>query len=126
MNTLSSIPSLPQADWPNDTQPSSSNQGNTGSTSSLLVPDPSTNSFSSQGTQDQGYLELCINTGQYTKTLEEIDLKDVGSDRDLFEKIRSKYFSLRKFRSHLWLLKPVGVHFVKASLEMQRDSEDKC
>jgi hypothetical protein len=125
MNTLSSIPSPPQADLTNRTQPSSSNQGSTGSTSSSLAPGPSTNSFSPQGTQRQSYLELCINTGQYTKTLSEIDLRDIRSDSDLFGRIRGEYFRLRKFRSYLWLLKPVGIHFVKAGLEMQRDSEDK-
>jgi hypothetical protein len=125
MNTLSSIPSPPQGYLPNKTPPSSSNQGSTGSTSSLLTPGPRANSFGSQGTQNQGYLELCINTGQYTKTLKEISLKDIRSDSDLFERIRGEYFRLRKFRSHLWLLKPVGIHFVKASLETQRDSEDK-
>jgi hypothetical protein len=125
MNTLPSIPSPPQADLTNRTSTSSSNQGSTGSTSSLFSLGPTANSFSPQGTQRQSYLELCINTGQYTKTLSEIDLKNIKSDSDLFERIRSKYFGLRKFRSHLWLLKPVGIHFVKASSEIQRDLEDK-
>lgn len=63
----------------------------------------------------QSYLEVCINTGEYTKTLSEIDLRDVGCDGELFRRIRSEYRRLRGFRSRFWLLKPSGVHFVRVS-----------
>jgi hypothetical protein len=61
----------------------------------------------------KSYLELCINTGEYTKKLSEIDLVHVGCDGELFRRIRSEYLRLRSFRSKIWLLKPSGVHFVK-------------
>jgi hypothetical protein len=61
------------------------------------------------------YFELCINTGEYTKTLAEINLQKVGCDGELFKRIRSEYTRLRRFRSRFWLLKPSGVHFVRVS-----------
>ena len=126
MSTLSSAPSPSQANFANRTPSSSSNQSNTGSTSStLLEPGSSVGSFSSQGTQNQSYLELCVNTGPYGKTLSEIDLINIRCDGELFKRIRSEYFRLRKFRFNLWLLKPSGIHFVKASSHMQGDSEKK-
>ncbi|KAE9376187.1 hypothetical protein N431DRAFT_334440, partial [Stipitochalara longipes BDJ] len=63
------------------------------------------------------YLELCINTGEYTKTLSEIDLRDVGCDGELFHRIRKDYCRLRGLRSRFWLLKPSAVHFVRFAVE---------
>ena len=92
------------------------NKSNTGSTSSTLVGSGSSpGPINPHQPQVQSYLELCISTGQYTKTLSEIDLTNISCDGELFQRIRSEYFRLRKFRFYLWLLKPSGIHFVKAS-----------
>ena len=37
------------------------------------------------------YLEICINTGNYIKTLGELDITNVSSDGDLFRKIADIY-----------------------------------
>ncbi|KAE9363247.1 hypothetical protein N431DRAFT_304534, partial [Stipitochalara longipes BDJ] len=65
-------------------------------------------------------LEICINVGKYTKTLCEIELKDIRSDEALFARIRKDYFRIRTHRSTFWLLKPSGVHFVKAIKDSKR------
>ncbi|PMD29266.1 hypothetical protein L207DRAFT_261797 [Hyaloscypha variabilis F] len=63
------------------------------------------------------HLEICINKSQYTKTLCEIDLRDINSDGELFAKIKNEYFSRRKPSSSLYLRKPTGIDFVKFALE---------
>lgn len=126
MSTLSSIPSTQQVDFANRAPSSTSTQSSTSSTSSTFFgPGSSASSFGSQGTQTKSYLELCVNTGQYTKTLSEIDLRNIRCDEELFERIRSEYFRLRKFRFNRWLLKPSGIHFVKASSYNLGHSEEK-
>ena len=37
------------------------------------------------------YLEICVNTGNYIKTLGELDITNVSSDGDLFSKIADIY-----------------------------------
>ena len=59
------------------------------------------------------YLELCINTGQYSTSLGEIDLSHVKSDGELFIKIRERYREMRPFRLRRIFSKPVDVHFVR-------------
>jgi hypothetical protein len=88
-------------------------------TGNLLATDSTIGSVGADPAQEQRYLEICINTRQYTKTLCEIDLKDIKSDGELFLRIRSEYFRLRKPRSNLWLLKPSGIHFVKVNLQVK-------
>jgi hypothetical protein len=89
---------------------SSSSQFSSGSTA-IGSSSSSVNEIPSN--PNQSYLKLCINTGEYTKSLSEIDLRDIGCDGDLFKKICSEYSRLRGFRSRLWLLKPSAVHFVR-------------
>jgi hypothetical protein len=94
--------------------PSSSSTQSSGSSATTLLGSVSTSSTSIvPHPYNQAYLEVCINTGEYTKTLSEIDMKDVGCDGELFRRIRSEYSRLRSFRSRFWLLKPSDVHFVK-------------
>jgi hypothetical protein len=49
------------------------------------------------------------------KTLCVIDLRDIHSDGWIFAKIKSEYFSRRKPSSSLYLRKPTGIDFIKAS-----------
>ena len=37
------------------------------------------------GPSNQTYLELCVNTGEYTKTLSEINLRSISCDGELFK-----------------------------------------
>lgn len=95
---------------------SSSSSSSLGLSSSLMLGSSPSTSLYAMGTSaspGKSYLELCINAGEYTKTLSEIDLVHAGCDGELFRKIRSEYLRLRSFRSKIWLLKPSGVHFVK-------------
>ena len=59
------------------------------------------------------YLELCINTGQYSTSLGEIDLSHVKSDGELFLKIWERYREMRPFRLRRIFSQPVDVHFVR-------------
>ncbi|CZR58205.1 uncharacterized protein PAC_08096 [Phialocephala subalpina] len=100
--------------------PSTSSSASLSPRSSTWLPPGSASSNSSVGgpvTPNQSYLEVCVNTSEYTKTLSEIDLRDVGCDGELFHRIRKEYLRLRGFRSRFWLLKPSGVHFVRFSVE---------
>jgi hypothetical protein len=74
---------------------------------------------------EEMFLEICINVTQYTNTLCEVNLTNIRSDEELFAKIREEYFRIRKRRSTLWLLKPSGVHFVKASLKLPGKLEER-
>jgi hypothetical protein len=75
----------------------------------------SSGSASSDTNSQESFLEICIGTSKYAKTLCEIELKDIQSDEELFTRLRKEYFAIRKPRSMFWLLKPSGVHYVKAS-----------
>lgn len=61
------------------------------------------------------FLEVCINTGQYTISLGEIDVTEVENDGELFAKIKQRYHEMRGFRIRRMLLRPVNVHFVRVS-----------
>jgi hypothetical protein len=99
---------------------SSSTDSSSGSSlSTLLGSTSSMTSNLSSNFSRQSYLELCINTGEYTKTLREIDLRSVGCDGELFKEIRNEYSRARNFKSRFWLLKPSGVHFVRVSYVSQ-------
>lgn len=60
-------------------------------------------------------LEVCINTGDYQKTLAEIDLTNCASDGEMFSRIRNAYSRVRKFQVKAVFLQPVEVHFVQVS-----------
>ena len=55
-------------------------------------------SKTSLSTRRARYLELCVNTGRYTRTLGEIDITAVDSDGELFEKIAEMYYRQRAGR----------------------------
>jgi hypothetical protein len=63
------------------------------------------------------FIELCVNTGEFQRQLAEIDVSDVSSDAQLFDRIREHYREVRSFRTKYFLLKPVDVHFVQFSVE---------
>jgi hypothetical protein len=65
---------------------------------------------------DLSFLELCVNTGPYIKSLAEIDTASISTDGTLFKALRKQYLRLRGFRSRFWLLKPAAISFVRVSL----------
>jgi hypothetical protein len=99
----------------------STDSGSEASLSTLLGSTSSTSSNLSSTFPRQSYLELCINTREYTKTLREIDLRNVGCDGELFKEIRNEYSRVRNCKSRFWLLKPSGVHFVRVSICLTND-----
>ncbi|KAL9123279.1 MAG: hypothetical protein Q9187_000151, partial [Circinaria calcarea] len=50
------------------------------------------------------YLELCVNTGEFHKSLGEIEITGVCSDGLLFRKIKKKYLDLRSYRASVGIL----------------------
>ncbi|KAH8742495.1 hypothetical protein BGZ57DRAFT_837578 [Hyaloscypha finlandica] len=86
--------------------PSDTNCSTFGSPDSSITEHPQTN-------LNETFLEVCINVGEYKKTLREINLKGIHSDEALFARIRAEYLKIRKRRSWLRLFKPCGVHFVE-------------
>ena len=74
---------------------------------------------SGRATGDAGkrFIELCVNTGEFQRQLAEIDISDVSSDGQLFDRIRERYREVRSFRTKYILLKPVDIHFVQFSVE---------
>ncbi|KFZ13622.1 hypothetical protein V501_03613 [Pseudogymnoascus sp. VKM F-4519 (FW-2642)] len=66
------------------------------------------------------FLELCVNSGKFLKTLGEIDVSSVNTDGEFFSTVREHYLRLRSFRARFWLLKPVSVSYVRFSVE------DRC
>lgn len=63
------------------------------------------------------FIELCVNTGEFQRQLAEIDVSNVESDAQLFDRIRERYCEVRSFRVKYFLLKPVDVHFVQFCVE---------
>ncbi|KAL8725962.1 MAG: hypothetical protein Q9166_007039, partial [cf. Caloplaca sp. 2 TL-2023] len=69
------------------------------------------------------YLELCVNTGEHSISLAEIQVttpeSSITSDGQLFEEIRKQYRKRRGFlQASEWsLFKPIEVHFVQFCLE---------
>lgn len=59
------------------------------------------------------FLELCINTGNYTTSLGGIDVSLTPSDGHLFKQICEKYRELRRFSIKRMLMHPVYIHYVK-------------
>ncbi|TVY32678.1 hypothetical protein LOCC1_G008328 [Lachnellula occidentalis] len=66
------------------------------------------------------FLELCVNTGKYLKSLGEIDVSSIDTDGDFFATVKAHYLQLRGFRARFWLLKPMTVSYVRFSVE------DRC
>ncbi|KAG8534374.1 uncharacterized protein KY384_001219 [Bacidia gigantensis] len=64
------------------------------------------------------YFELCVNTGEFAKTLGEIDITRTTDDLSFFKLIYNRYREVRgyRFKQH-YLLKPVAMQFVHFSLE---------
>jgi hypothetical protein len=77
--------------------------------------------FSSIITQ-QCYFQLCVNTGEHTISLAEIDLTKVQSDSQLFQKIWRKYCDIRGHGIRRCFLKPTDVHFVHVSLQPHKQT----
>lgn len=67
------------------------------------------------------YFELCVNTGQFRKTLGEIDVTQCASDGSLFAQIRATYLRLRNYRAKHFLLEPTEVHFVQVRYLLLRN-----
>jgi hypothetical protein len=88
-----------------------------GSATSASDPSPTTLSTVppqiSCPTIDSSFLELCVNTGEYHKSLGEIDLKHVKSDGDFFQAIRTEYSNIRGIRQKFRILKPAKVSYVR-------------
>ena len=61
------------------------------------------------------YIELCVNTGEFQKSLGEIEVTNAKCDSDIFHLVRDKYKEVRGFRSRFFLLKPIDVHFVQVN-----------
>lgn len=60
------------------------------------------------------FLELCINTGDFHKTLGEINLSNCTSDGEMFSKIRDTYSRIRRTARRHVFQRPSDVHFVQA------------
>ena len=63
------------------------------------------------------FLELCVNTGKFHKSLCEIDITNINCDRDLFTLTKQRYEAVRGHRSRFFLLEPTAVEWVHFSLE---------
>ncbi|MCJ1438964.1 hypothetical protein MMC27_008354 [Xylographa pallens] len=63
------------------------------------------------------FLEVCINTGKWHRSLGEIDITRVSCDRELFALIKQRYDEVRGHRSKLFFLEPAKVEWVQFSLE---------
>ena len=87
----------------------------TNSTDNQTLP-PATVSVSAGAASDPQYLALCVNTREFEKILDEIEVSDVTSDAELFNRLRSSYRNLRGFRSRfLFLIQPIAIRFVHVS-----------
>ena len=68
------------------------------------------------GAKRKKYFDLCVNSGKWKIALGEIDITDVKTDKDFFDKVTEKYDSIRGFCAKaLYLLEPADIHFVRVS-----------
>lgn len=68
------------------------------------------------GAKRKKYFELCVNSGKWKITLGEIDITDVKTDKDFFDRVTEKYDSIRGVCAKaLYLLEPADIHFVRVS-----------
>ena len=63
------------------------------------------------------FLEICVNTGKWHKSLGEIDITHVSCDRELFTLIKQRYEEVRGHRTKFFFLEPARVEWVQFSLE---------
>jgi len=61
------------------------------------------------------FFELCVNTGLFDIVLGEIDVTDVKTDGELFERIHQKYKRIRGHRIKRSFVRPTDIHFVQVS-----------
>ncbi|KAH8590386.1 hypothetical protein B0O99DRAFT_305590 [Bisporella sp. PMI_857] len=62
------------------------------------------------------YTALCVNTGEFNKTLGEIDISSITTDRQMFHRFKEAYHELRGFRARAvrwFLIKPVDIKFIQ-------------
>jgi hypothetical protein len=62
------------------------------------------------------FVGLCVNTGEFSKTLGEIEVSYISTDRQVFHKFKEKYQMLRGYRASAlrWLLiKPIDIRFIQ-------------
>ena len=83
-----------------------------GKGSPLVYTQRQPNQLDSERKPSKKFLELCINTGDFHKTLGEIDLSDCTSDGDMFAQIRNTYSSIRVAGRRIFQ-RPVDIHFVQ-------------
>ncbi|KAH6838570.1 hypothetical protein B0I37DRAFT_409119 [Chaetomium sp. MPI-CAGE-AT-0009] len=95
----------------NTGQPPSQNQ------SPITSGGAATHTNGPAGQVKKRFIELCVNTGEFQRSLAEIDVSTASSDAQLFDRIRERYREVRSFRTKYFLLKPVDVHFVQFSVE---------
>ncbi|MCJ1380772.1 hypothetical protein MMC17_003881 [Xylographa soralifera] len=63
------------------------------------------------------FLEVCVNTGKWHRSLGEIDITRVSCDSELFALVKQRYDEVRGHRTKLFFLEPVKVDWVQFSLE---------
>lgn len=88
------------------TSPTNLGVGTTSVQTAVLQRPPMTKKFAA----------LCVNTGEFNKTLGEIEVSSINTDRQVFHKFKEKYQILRGFRAGAlrWLLiKPVNIKFIQ-------------
>ncbi|CZR60637.1 uncharacterized protein PAC_10533 [Phialocephala subalpina] len=72
---------------------------------------------SSTQTSTFSYLALCVNTGEFRKSLTEIEVSRLTSDQQLFKQMKSSYRQLRGVKAKFsFLIKPVSMRFVHFNL----------
>lgn len=77
---------------------------------------PTTSTASAAAIPDPQYVGLCVNTSEFRISLAEVEMSDVVSDAELFDRLKSNYRSLRGFRTRFsFLIQPVAIRFVKVS-----------
>jgi hypothetical protein len=61
----------------------------------------------------RSYFQLCVNTREHTISLGEIDVTNVETDGQLFEKIWKTYSDMRGHGIRRYFMKPSDIHFVQ-------------
>jgi hypothetical protein len=80
------------------------------------VPPPGSKSVLVTQASDPRFLALCVNTGEFKKSLAEIEVSKVASDGQLFKLMKETYREVRGFRARFrFLIKPVSIRFVHVS-----------
>ncbi len=98
----SSSASMPAIGQPEEALPT--NVSFPASTSPYVPQYPT--SMSTQTAAEPRYLELCVNTGEFKRSVSETNLSCVASDGELFELISMNYYRTRATRGFLRLQAP--------------------